>query len=702
MKTTDPTTEFTERVRGDVLPRVPLKGSIDLTYRCNNNCRHCWLSVPETAPEQELSIDEIRRIADEARAMGCREWSISGGEPMLRPDFAEIFDYLTGKGRTYTLNTNGTLITPEIARLLTRKGSKMIALYGATAEVHDHITRNPGSFEAVMRGFRYLQEAGAGFIVQLIPMRDNYAQFEEMVTLAKSLSPHYRVGAPWLYLSACGSAQRNAEISHQRLDPKEVVALDQPDLASEESTDPSSIVHRPSLTAGGDDRVFAGCIEARRDFHIDPQGRMTFCSFIKDSALRYDLLSGTFRAAWDEFIPNLADGVRGGKEYLENCGSCELRQDCRWCGVYGFLEHRRYGAKVEYLCEVAREHRSFKQRWQRDHRRYYEIAGITLQVESDLPFRDQTFHSKFHKFQKDGPGPDTATIRHHFELPRVKPDELGRQVYRKPPWAIYRKGRSWVYLGISPDPDDLDLHQVVVFNDDYSRGEFYHLDDAVFRQGNLHSLTLLPTDQILLAQLLADRQACFLHSAGAIIRPEDKAKAKVEASTSISTSTFASAPGAGLLFVGHSEAGKSTTVKLIQDRAEILCDDRNIVRREGQGKGQGRDGGASEPGRFRVYGSWSHGEVPLVSASSAPLRAILFLEQSPNNRLVPVAHHGEALKRLLACVIRPLETAGWWQKTLSVVEALAREVPCYIMEFDKSGRIVGQILDLARDAKRQG
>jgi hypothetical protein len=157
----------------------------------------------------------------------------------------------------------------------------------------------------------------------------------------------------------------------------------------------------------------------------------------------------------------------------------------------------------------------------------------------------------------------------------------------------------------------------------------------------------------------------------------------------------------GLLFVGHSEAGKSTTVKLIQDRAEILCDDRNIVRKEVTGRGKGKDGGDVEPGRFRVYGSWSHGEVPLVSAGSAPLRAILFIKQSPDNRLVPVTDCSEALKRLVACVVRPLETAAWWQKTLSVVEALAREVPCYVMEFDKSGRIVEQILDLAA-ARGQG
>lgn len=54
------------------IPRLPLNGKIDLTYRCNNKCRHCWLRLPHNAPEQkdELSFNEIRRIVDEARALG--------------------------------------------------------------------------------------------------------------------------------------------------------------------------------------------------------------------------------------------------------------------------------------------------------------------------------------------------------------------------------------------------------------------------------------------------------------------------------------------------------------------------------------------------------------------------------------------------------------------------------------------------------
>src|SRR5450756_2071718 len=137
----------------------------------------------------ELAAEEWREVVDQARALGTREWAISGGEPMLRPDFAEIFEYVTAKATTYSLNTNGTLITPQIAQLLRHKGSK------------------------------------------LIPMRDNCHLWAAMEEVAKSLSKPGRVGAPWLYMSACGGEARNAEIAAQRLDPTDAVALDEPDLS---------------------------------------------------------------------------------------------------------------------------------------------------------------------------------------------------------------------------------------------------------------------------------------------------------------------------------------------------------------------------------------------------------------------------------------------------------------------------------------
>jgi MoaA/NifB/PqqE/SkfB family radical SAM enzyme len=659
------------------MPRLPLEGHIDLTYRCNNNCRHCWLWLPSNAPEQaqQLSFDEIRRIVDDARAMGTRKWSISGGEPMLRPDFPEIFDYLTGKAVSYTINTNGTLITPEIARILKRKGTKMVALYGATKETYDHVTRHPGGFEKVMQGFRYLQEAGVGFIVQLIPMRDNWHEWEKMTKLAQSLSRHWRIGAPWLYLSSCHDSERNAEITRQRLDPRDVVELDRLDMSYKEAA-AYEYEHME-----GDDRLFARCIAGRRDFHIDPYGGMTFCSFLKDPAMRYDLREGTVREAWETFIPSLADKVHGGAEYKENCAACDKRKECRWCPVYGWLEHGRFSAPVEHLCDVAGENKRLKEEWQANHRRFFRIAGITIQVDSDLPIDDQTFHPKFTAFRVEGPGEDTVTIRHHFTLPDLKGKDLGRELYRKPPWAISQQNGSYIYLGISPQADDPSLHRVATFNADHSRARIYNDREDTWLKGDLHSLTMFPSDQILIARLLADRRGCYLHSAGAIL------------------------DGAGMLFVGHSEVGKSTITRLLMDagigatlrgrpegaqgnhiglplQVEILCDDRNIVRRMDDG--------------WRVYGTWSHGDVPVVSANDAPLRAICFIEKANEDTLTPLTDYKEITRRLLACVIKPFVTADWWHKTLDLVEQMANEAPCYVMRFNKSGEIVGELIRLEK------
>jgi MoaA/NifB/PqqE/SkfB family radical SAM enzyme len=644
-------------------PRLPLAGNLDVTYRCNNHCLHCWLWIqPDAERDRELALDEIKDIADQAKIMGCRQWNISGGEPLLRPDFPEIFEYLTAKGIGYTLNTNGTLITPEIARLLKRKGVKLIALYGATAETHDRITRHSGSHEMTLQGIRYLKEAGAGFMVQLVPMRANWHEWEKMKGLAESLSGHWRVGASFLQLSACRNRARNVEIAGQRLDPREIVEIDPPDSSVEGF--PIS-EYRHTADGGG---LFSRCVAGRNVFYIDPYGSMTFCSFIKDPALRFDLRRGSFEEGWEKFLPSLADRERGGSEYRENCGVCPEREACFWCPAFGWLEHGRFTAPVEHFCDIARETRRYRNAWEAGHRRYYHIGGITIRVESDLPFHDNTFHPRFGSFRAEGPGVDNVSIRHHFGIPDLKGIDLGKELYRNPPWAISTWHGSFYYLGISPDPKDPNTERLATFNADHSRGRIYNDRKELWEEGGLGSLTLFPSDQILVGRLLADRQGCYLHSAGAILN------------------------GAGMLFVGHSEAGKSTLTRHLIEagrsqrmQVEILCDDRNIVRR--------LDGG------WRVYGSWSHGDVPLVSGNDAPLKAVCFIEKSDENRITPMTDRRAILRRLLACVIRPLVTADWWMKTLELVERMSQEDFFYRMQLDKSGEIICHLEDISASMK---
>lgn len=295
---------------------------------------------------------------------------------------------------------------------------------------------------------------------------------------------------------------------------------------------------------------------------------------------------------------------------------------------------------------------------QSEYCRYYEIAGITIRVESDLPLINKTFLPKFKHFEVSSPGTDLISIHHHFELPDLSSHYLGKEIYRKLPWAIHRMDNSWIYECIAANGGG-NPFQISVFSTDHTIGRIYNggQDGKHFREGGFHSLTLFPTDQVLLARIVADRNACYMHSVGVVLN------------------------GKGFLFVGHSGAGKSTISKLLQDRVRLLCDDRNIVRRWIDG--------------FKVHGTWSHGEVPVVSSESAPLAAIIFLTKSQENTISPVQDRKIITQRLLTYLIKPLVTADWWEKEFDLIEQMAREVRCYDVEFDKSGKIVDSILSLA-------
>lgn len=281
---------------------------------------------------------------------------------------------------------------------------------------------------------------------------------------------------------------------------------------------------------------------------------------------------------------------------------------------------------------------------------------MTIRVESDLPFRDGTFQPKFKAFEAAAPGPDVIALRHHFELPPWSEGDFGPVVYKRPPWAIYDRGDAWVYGGIYPEPRDHEFRQIAVFSRDHASAEIFNANDRAFRRGGLHSLTMFPSDQILLARLLADRRGLFVHASGVAM------------------------DGRGLLFVGHSEAGKSTMVTMLRDRAEILCDDRIIVRRW--------------PAGYRIHGNWSHGDVPDVSAADAPLDAVFFLEKGAENRAVPLAGRKAVYPALLGCLVKPFAAGDWWAKSLDIVNDLAGAVPFYTLKFDKSGAVADLLRDL--------
>lgn len=286
------------------------------------------------------------------------------------------------------------------------------------------------------------------------------------------------------------------------------------------------------------------------------------------------------------------------------------------------------------------------------HKRYYLVAGITIQVVSDLPITDSIFHPKFKVFEREEPGDDLVVIRHHFHLPDLSGQGMGKEVYRKSPWVIYLKNNTWIYARILPvgARDGGKFQMLAVFNYAHTRGRIYHRNEREFIKGESKAITFFPTDQILIGYLLADRYGCYMHACGV------------------------SDAGNGLLFLGHSGAGKSTIATMFKDKAEILCDDRIIIRGTNSG--------------FRIFGTWHHGDVPIVSPNSAPLKAIFFLNKAKENRIELIRDKKAIAKKLLTCLIKPFTVRLWWDKTLLLISDMSGAIPCYNLYFDKSGAAI--------------
>jgi MoaA/NifB/PqqE/SkfB family radical SAM enzyme len=142
-----------------VTKRIPITGSFELTFRCNLRCVHCYCNLPpndQDAIEKELTTEEVFDIFDQIAEAGCLWLLITGGEPLLRKDFLEIYTYAKKKGFIITLFTNGTLITEEIADYLKEwpPNKVEITLYGVTSETYERVTGISGSFKRCKRGIK--------------------------------------------------------------------------------------------------------------------------------------------------------------------------------------------------------------------------------------------------------------------------------------------------------------------------------------------------------------------------------------------------------------------------------------------------------------------------------------------------------------------------------------------------------------------
>ena len=319
-----------QRVLGRALAAgVPLSVQFDLTYRCNERCVHCYLDHDDHG---EVTTDEVKTILDQLAAEGTLFLTFSGGELLLRKDLFDLLGYARARGFDVKVKTNGIMLGATEAARLRALGIRQvqISIYSHRAEVHDGITKVPGSLSRSLDAIRFLTAQGLRVLIANVLMRQNVDDYPHVRALAQTLG---------------------------------VECVIDPTITPMMDGDPSILAHRiaaPQLLRVFTDRSLVGdsfavppaadlndaaldelpCSAGHTACYISPYADVYPC-------VQFPLPSGnlrrqTFAAIW-RHSPEL-EGVRGIRmRDLHTCSSCGHMTTCTRCPGLAYMEGNMRG-----------------------------------------------------------------------------------------------------------------------------------------------------------------------------------------------------------------------------------------------------------------------------------------------------------------------------------------------------------------------
>jgi radical SAM protein with 4Fe4S-binding SPASM domain len=333
--------EFSKKIE---LQRIPLSGGIAVTHRCNLTCLHCYAREDMERLENsgpELSTEQWKKIISEIKAAGCLYLLITGGEPLLRDDFAAIYSYAKLQGFLVTLFTNATLVTSETVELFRQLPPRRIeiTLYGASAVTHDRITGVAGSFARCLRGIEMLLAGGLNVALKSVLMTLNLNEFAAMEKIAKGYGVSFRLDAA-LFPSFAG----DRSVLDLRVTPEQAVAME---LANPEILGETREFLKNFRVS--ESETLYTCSAGTTIFHIDPYGYLSPCLMVRKPS--YPLLSGSFQQGWDKNISRIKEM----KISVDSeCRSCQQKLWCGYCPGFFELESGSEQVPSPYLCAIGK------------------------------------------------------------------------------------------------------------------------------------------------------------------------------------------------------------------------------------------------------------------------------------------------------------------------------------------------------------
>lgn len=309
---------------------IPLSAHLDITWKCNERCVHCYL---DHEGKNEMSTAEIKDVIRQLAECGTFFLSISGGEPLLRRDCFEILEYARELRFNVKLKTNAVMIGAKEAARLKRLGIEQvqISIYSDRPEIHDAITKLPGSLRRSLEAIRRLKENGVKVSISNVLMKQNVRSGMAVQKLAKELGVEFHIDPTITPMLNGDRSILNLGISKEELD--EVFHTEEFIGNVGEFCAPVSTV---------DDNVLDGysCSAGHTLAYISPSGDVFPC--VQFPMPCGNLREKTFREIWyrSEALTELRSvHVRD----LPTCSHCSHTAYCSRCPGLAYMEGNMRG-----------------------------------------------------------------------------------------------------------------------------------------------------------------------------------------------------------------------------------------------------------------------------------------------------------------------------------------------------------------------
>ncbi|MDX2313250.1 MAG: radical SAM protein [Gammaproteobacteria bacterium] len=354
--------DFTRRVTA---ARIPLDGSIELTHRCNLRCVHCYLGDQDAIRKHhrdEMSTQQIMDLIDEVVDAGALNFTFSGGDPMVRKDFAEVYIYAVKKGLLVTIFCDGVLVSDKIIEVFNTFPPRMveISIYGASRETYEGITQVKGSFKRCLAGIERLHQNGQRFTLKTVMMTRNRHELEDMRALAKSYGVDFYFDTA---IFPCLPHGDNAGAANRERSPASVdvqpPSLHQPtalrvtpdEAAVAQLSDPEKVQEMADLYVRtkdipDNDRLYV-CGAGQTTFHVDPYGNVQPCTI--STNVDYNIRNGGFLKGWNGPVAAIRD-IRISAD--NSCRSCDKQSLCSGCPAMFMADNGVADQKSDYICRT--------------------------------------------------------------------------------------------------------------------------------------------------------------------------------------------------------------------------------------------------------------------------------------------------------------------------------------------------------------